>query len=141
MLLLRYHDYELEFFRIFDLFWTCLLLLVLFFMQYEISVWSCSYLYFLNSIFRGPTFGIRGKVLLPFEDNPLSKIGVRFDKLITDGVDLGGLCEPGYGFFCNGNVYFVIDFSRLYMLGIILFILWFYIILLRSFSPFLPLYS
>ncbi|RVX17715.1 ATPase family AAA domain-containing protein 1-A [Vitis vinifera] len=51
---------------------------------------------------RGPTFGIRGKVLLPFEDNPLSKIGVRFDKLITDGVDLGGLCEPGYGFFCNG---------------------------------------
>ncbi|XP_034672350.1 uncharacterized protein LOC117903945 isoform X2 [Vitis riparia] len=52
---------------------------------------------------RGPTFGIRGKVLLPFEDNPLSKIGVRFDKLITDGVDLGGLCEPGYGFFCNVN--------------------------------------
>ncbi|CAL5327418.1 unnamed protein product [Camellia sinensis] len=52
---------------------------------------------------RGPTFGIRGKVLLPFEDNPSSKIGVRFDKPIHDGVDLGGLCDVGHGFFCNVN--------------------------------------
>lgn len=52
---------------------------------------------------RGPVFGTRGKVLLRFEDNPLSKIGVRFDKPLTDGVDLGGLCEMGYGFFCNAN--------------------------------------
>ncbi|XP_057972333.1 uncharacterized protein LOC131160549 isoform X2 [Malania oleifera] len=52
---------------------------------------------------RGPTQGMRGKVILPFEDNPSSKIGVRFDKPIIDGVDLGGLCEGGHGFFCNVN--------------------------------------
>lgn len=46
---------------------------------------------------------MRGKVLLPFEDNPLSKIGVRFDKLMQDGVDFGGLCDNGHGFFCNGD--------------------------------------
>lgn len=46
---------------------------------------------------------MRGKVLLPFEDNPLSKIGVRFDKLMQDGVDFGGLCDKGQGFFCNGE--------------------------------------
>ncbi|KAL6518000.1 hypothetical protein OROMI_033701 [Orobanche minor] len=51
----------------------------------------------------GPTPGMRGKVLLPFEDNPLSKIGVRFDKPMQDGVDFGGLCDSGRGFFCNAN--------------------------------------
>ncbi|KAJ4838488.1 hypothetical protein Tsubulata_021088 [Turnera subulata] len=50
---------------------------------------------------RGPPYGIRGKVVLLFEDNPLSKIGVRFDKPIADGVDLGGICEGGHGYFCN----------------------------------------
>ncbi|XP_004500647.1 uncharacterized protein [Cicer arietinum] len=50
---------------------------------------------------RGPSNGSRGKVALLFDDNPLSKIGVRFDKPIPDGVDLGGLCEGGQGFFCN----------------------------------------
>lgn len=53
---------------------------------------------------RGPTFGSRGKVLLPFEDNPLSKIGVRFDKPVPDGVDFAGLCDNGHGYFCNGNI-------------------------------------
>ncbi|KAG8388088.1 hypothetical protein BUALT_Bualt02G0088800 [Buddleja alternifolia] len=56
-----------------------------------------------SSSARGPTSGLRGKVLLPFEDNPLSKIGVRFDKPIPDGVDFGGLCDNGHGFFCNAN--------------------------------------
>ncbi|KAK7291556.1 hypothetical protein RIF29_06796 [Crotalaria pallida] len=50
---------------------------------------------------RGPPTGSRGKVVLLFDDNPLSKIGVRFDKPIPDGVDLGGACEGGQGFFCN----------------------------------------
>ncbi|XP_020206300.1 uncharacterized protein LOC109791412 isoform X3 [Cajanus cajan] len=50
---------------------------------------------------RGPSNGSRGKVVLLFDDNPLSKIGVRFDKPIPDGVDLGGACEGGQGFFCN----------------------------------------
>ncbi|GAV56541.1 AAA domain-containing protein/FHA domain-containing protein [Cephalotus follicularis] len=50
---------------------------------------------------RGPAYGVRGKVALLFEDNSFSKIGVRFDKSISDGVDLGGLCEGGHGFFCN----------------------------------------
>jgi hypothetical protein len=60
-------------------------------------------LYSTVSPLRGPTFGNRGKVVLRFDDNPSSKIGVRFDKLIPDGVDLGGLCEGGHGFFCNVN--------------------------------------
>ncbi|KAL6996983.1 hypothetical protein U1Q18_007108, partial [Sarracenia purpurea var. burkii] len=60
-------------------------------------------LYSTTSPSRGPTYGNRGKVLLSFEDNPSSKIGVRFDKPIPDGVDLGGLCEGGHGFFCNVN--------------------------------------
>ncbi|XP_059442717.1 uncharacterized protein LOC132174960 isoform X3 [Corylus avellana] len=50
---------------------------------------------------RGPSSGSRGKVALVFEENPLSKVGVRFDKSIPDGVDLGGQCEGGHGFFCN----------------------------------------
>ncbi|XP_027905223.1 uncharacterized protein LOC114164678 isoform X4 [Vigna unguiculata] len=52
---------------------------------------------------RGPPNGSRGKVVLLFDDNPLSKIGVRFDKPIPDGVDLGGCCEGGQGFFCHVN--------------------------------------
>ncbi|MED6207390.1 hypothetical protein PIB30_035383 [Stylosanthes scabra] len=59
---------------------------------------SCG-LYHTSS--RGPPNGSRGKVVLLFEDNSLSKIGVRFDKPIPDGVDLGGVCELGQGFFCN----------------------------------------
>ncbi|KAL5543937.1 hypothetical protein UlMin_007721 [Ulmus minor] len=50
---------------------------------------------------RGPPSGSRGKVVLLFESNPLSKVGVRFDKPIPDGVDLGNCCEFGHGFFCN----------------------------------------
>ncbi|KAF5806997.1 putative adenosinetriphosphatase [Helianthus annuus] len=56
-----------------------------------------------SSTSRGPTSGARGRVLLPFEDNPLSKIGVKFDKPITDGVDMGGHCDGGYGYFCSAN--------------------------------------
>ncbi|KAI3688665.1 hypothetical protein L2E82_46411 [Cichorium intybus] len=52
---------------------------------------------------RGPTAGARGRVLLPFEDNPHSKIGVKFDKHIPDGVDFGGLCDGGYGYFCSAS--------------------------------------
>ncbi|KAK9668891.1 hypothetical protein RND81_13G094400 [Saponaria officinalis] len=52
---------------------------------------------------RGPTVGMRGKVVLAFEENPLSKIGVRFDKPIPGGVDLGNSCELDHGFFCNAN--------------------------------------
>ncbi|KAI4349647.1 hypothetical protein L6164_010211 [Bauhinia variegata] len=56
-----------------------------------------------NSPSRGPSIGSRGKVLLAFEDNGLSKIGVRFDKSIPDGNDLGGLCEDDRGFFCSAS--------------------------------------
>lgn len=48
--------------------------------------------------------------MLVFEDNLFSKIGVRFDKPISDGVDLGGLCK-GNGFFCNGMIHMVINSS------------------------------
>ncbi|GFP85608.1 ATPase family aaa domain-containing protein 1 [Phtheirospermum japonicum] len=49
---------------------------------------------------RGPTYGYKGKVVLAFEENGSSKIGVRFDKSIPEGNDLGGLCEEDHGFFC-----------------------------------------
>uniref|UniRef100_A0A804R758 protein-serine/threonine phosphatase n=1 Tax=Zea mays TaxID=4577 RepID=A0A804R758_MAIZE len=51
----------------------------------------------------GPSYGYRGRVMLAFEDNGSSKIGVRFDKQIPDGNDLGGLCEEDHGFFCSAE--------------------------------------
>lgn len=53
---------------------------------------------------RGPNYGFRGKVLLAFEENGSSKIGVRFDKQIVQGNDLGGLCEEDHGFFCSADL-------------------------------------
>lgn len=53
----------------------------------------------------GPSYGCRGKVLLAFEGNGSSKIGVRFEKSIPDGNDLGGLCEEDHGFFCSGDFF------------------------------------
>ncbi|MBA0592615.1 hypothetical protein Gorai_009591, partial [Gossypium raimondii] len=52
---------------------------------------------------RGPTIGVRGKVVLAFEENGSSKIGVRFDRSIPEGNDLGGLCEEDHGFFCTAS--------------------------------------
>lgn len=49
---------------------------------------------------RTPTNGYRGEVVLAFEDNGSSKVGVRFDEAIPEGNDLGGLCEEDHGFFC-----------------------------------------
>ncbi|XP_057776605.1 uncharacterized protein LOC130995363 isoform X2 [Salvia miltiorrhiza] len=53
--------------------------------------------------FRGPTYGSRGKVVLAFEGNGYSKIGVRFDRAVPEGNDLGGLCEEDHGFFCSAD--------------------------------------
>ncbi|XP_073223744.1 uncharacterized protein [Cicer arietinum] len=58
---------------------------------------------------RGPSYGCRGKVLLAFENNGSSKIGVRFEKSIPDGNDLGGLCEDDRGFFCAANHLVLVD--------------------------------
>ncbi|XP_064990183.1 uncharacterized protein LOC135627797 isoform X1 [Musa acuminata AAA Group] len=52
---------------------------------------------------RGPNYGYRGKVLLAFEENKSAKVGVRFDKHIAEGNDLGGLCEEHHGFFCAAD--------------------------------------
>ncbi|CAM6107945.1 unnamed protein product [Calypogeia fissa] len=49
---------------------------------------------------RGPFVGCRGKVVLVFDENP-RKVGVRFDKPIPGGNNLGNLCEDNHGFFCN----------------------------------------
>jgi len=49
---------------------------------------------------RGPYSGYKGKVILTFEDNP-RKVGVRFDKPIPGGVNLGNLCEDNHGFFVD----------------------------------------
>ncbi|CAN8325820.1 unnamed protein product [Cochlearia groenlandica] len=54
-------------------------------------------------ILRGPLNGTTGKVTLVFGDNPSAKVGIIFDKPIPDGVDLGDLCEKGYGFFCKAT--------------------------------------
>ncbi|XP_078159905.1 uncharacterized protein LOC144555446 isoform X1 [Carex rostrata] len=50
---------------------------------------------------RGPEYGQKGKVMLAFEDNGSSKVGIRFDKKVCEGNDLGGLCEEDHGFFCT----------------------------------------
>ncbi|RLN39141.1 hypothetical protein C2845_PM01G14810 [Panicum miliaceum] len=47
-----------------------------------------------------PDFGSQGEICLPFEENRLSKVGVRFDKQIQGGNDLGGNCEVNHGLFC-----------------------------------------
>ncbi|KAJ8898604.1 hypothetical protein K2173_004217 [Erythroxylum novogranatense] len=52
---------------------------------------------------RGPSIGFCGKVVLAFEGNGASKVGVRFDKSIPEGTDLGGVCEEDHGFFCAAN--------------------------------------
>ncbi|KAL2556690.1 AAA-type ATPase family protein [Forsythia ovata] len=52
----------------------------------------------------GPTHGLTGKVILSFEENLSSKIGVRFDRAIPDGNDLGGHCEEDHGFFCYASL-------------------------------------
>ncbi|KAL1825844.1 uncharacterized protein LOC108214240 isoform X1 [Daucus carota subsp. sativus] len=58
----------------------------------------------MHPLLRGPSYGYKGKVVLPFEENGSSKIGVRFDKQIPDGNDLGGLCEEDHGFFCASDL-------------------------------------
>jgi hypothetical protein len=52
------------------------------------------------SICSPPDFGSQGEICLPFEENRLSKVGVRFDKQIQGGNDLGGNCEADHGLFC-----------------------------------------
>ncbi|XP_075524201.1 uncharacterized protein LOC142556611 isoform X2 [Primulina tabacum] len=52
-----------------------------------------------GSSVRGPIYGYRGKVVLPSKEST-SKIGVRFDKTIPDGTNLGGLCEEDHGYLC-----------------------------------------
>ncbi|KAG2260472.1 hypothetical protein Bca52824_079766 [Brassica carinata] len=64
---------------------------------------SISSLPSFHSPLRGPVIGFYGKVVLAFEDNASSKIGVRFDRPIADGNDLGGLCEKDRGFFCAAS--------------------------------------
>ncbi|MBA0736500.1 hypothetical protein Gogos_010049 [Gossypium gossypioides] len=57
----------------------------------------------LEPALRRPMIGFRGKVVLAFEENGSSKIGVRFDRSIPEGNDLGGLCEEDHGFFCSAS--------------------------------------
>jgi len=54
------------------------------------------------SICRAPDYGSQGEVRLPFAENGSSKVGVRFDKQIPGGIDLGGNCELDHGLFCSG---------------------------------------
>ncbi|AQL06714.1 AAA-type ATPase family protein [Zea mays] len=48
-----------------------------------------------------PDFGSQGEIFLPFEENRSSKVGVRFDKKILGGNNLGGNCEVDHGLFCS----------------------------------------
>ncbi|CAL5441002.1 unnamed protein product [Camellia sinensis] len=52
---------------------------------------------------RGPNFGSQGKIVLTSENSNSFNVGVRFDKPILEGQDLGGQCEAGHGFFCNAS--------------------------------------
>nr|XP_043620257.1 uncharacterized protein LOC122592111 [Erigeron canadensis] len=58
----------------------------------------------LRSPIRGPAYGYKGKVLLAFSENGSSKIGVKFDKQIPGGNNLGGICEENHGFFCSADL-------------------------------------
>ncbi|XXG79265.1 hypothetical protein AAC387_Pa09g0372 [Persea americana] len=49
---------------------------------------------------RGPNYGYRGKILA-IKDNGSRKVGVRFDKAIPEGNNLGGLCEEDHGYLCS----------------------------------------
>ncbi|CAL5370432.1 unnamed protein product [Camellia sinensis] len=51
----------------------------------------------------GPNFGSQGKIVLTSENSNSFKVGVRIDKPIPEGQDLGGLCEADHGFFCNAS--------------------------------------
>ncbi|XP_020208778.1 uncharacterized protein LOC109793724 [Cajanus cajan] len=73
--------------------------------------------YYVSFSASGPSYGSWGKVLPAFEDNRASKIGVRFDKSIPDGNDLGGLCEDDRGFFCSANHLLRVDGSGVDDLG------------------------
>jgi hypothetical protein len=50
----------------------------------------------------GPSVGYTGKVMLTFDDNP-RKVGVRFDKPVPGGINLGNLCEDNHGFFIDAS--------------------------------------
>ncbi|KAI3919160.1 hypothetical protein MKW92_031699 [Papaver armeniacum] len=55
-------------------------------------------------VVRGPAFGFRGRVIVPPEqENGARKVGVRFDRIIEGGNDLGGLCEVDHGYYCLVN--------------------------------------
>ncbi|XP_051132188.1 uncharacterized protein LOC127252165 isoform X2 [Andrographis paniculata] len=56
----------------------------------------------------GPHYGCRGRVLLSLEENGAPKVGVRFDKAISNGTDLEGRCEADHGFMCSAE-YFRLD--------------------------------
>lgn len=80
------------------------------------SARTYNFIYFFNSG-RGPSYGFRGKVVLAFEDNESSKIGVRFDKSIPDGNDLGGHIEDDHGFFCSGILFFYLFWYSIFLLN------------------------
>ena len=48
----------------------------------------------------GPAIGSRGEVVLIFEENPV-RVGVKFAEAFPGGIDLGGACEPGHGWFID----------------------------------------
>ena len=66
----------------------------------------------LVAFYRGPSHRSHGKVLLVFEDHGSSKVGVRFDKSIPYGNDLGNHSEYDHGnFFYGESIYsFVLAF-------------------------------
>ncbi|KAI7986267.1 hypothetical protein LOK49_LG14G01003 [Camellia lanceoleosa] len=56
-----------------------------------------------NSAFEGPNFGSQGKIVLTSENSNSFNVGVRFDKPIPEGQDLGGQYEADHGFFYNAS--------------------------------------
>jgi len=55
-----------------------------------------------NTTRHGPSVGYTGKVMLTFDDNP-RKVGVRFDKTVPGGINLGNLCEDNHGYFVDAS--------------------------------------
>ncbi|PIA44436.1 hypothetical protein AQUCO_01700199v1 [Aquilegia coerulea] len=71
---------------------------------------------------RGPSHGHKGKVVLAVEDDGSSKFGVKFDKGISEGNNLGGHCEddPWLVFPCIYYLIFYpcVYFSKVDLLGL-----------------------
>ncbi len=52
---------------------------------------------------KGPSAGMVGEIVVTFDEENRGTVGVRFDDSVPGGVSFGGICEEGYGYFCQAS--------------------------------------